>query len=93
MLVGFAHGLAGSGALSAAVLAGLPSNALRLLYMAAFGLGSALGMAVLSCGLAMPFARALRLPRLRVALSASAGAVSVGLGLFWSGSAAWDLCH
>jgi hypothetical protein len=91
LLVGFAHGLAGSGALSAAVLAELPSTPVRLLYMATFGLGSVLAMAVLSGGLGVPLSRALPRPRLHAALSAGAGLVSVGLGVFWSASAAWQL--
>src|SRR5262249_48054463 len=48
LLVGAVHGLAGSGALTALVLATLPTATERLIYMAVFGLGSTLGMAALS---------------------------------------------
>src|SRR5476649_2778710 len=47
LLVGAVHGLAGSGALTALVLTTLPSTAARVTYMALFGLGSTVGMAVL----------------------------------------------
>ena len=57
LLVGAVHGLAGSGALTALVLATLPSTAARLTYMALFGLGSTLGMAALSGLLGWPLGR------------------------------------
>src|SRR5580693_4492106 len=57
LLVGAVHGLAGSGALTALVLATLPSTAARLTYMTLFGLGSTLGMAALSGLLGWPLAR------------------------------------
>src|SRR5262249_51453652 len=48
LIVGAVHGLAGSGALTALVFATLPSTAAQLTYMGLFGLGSTVGMAVLS---------------------------------------------
>ena len=57
LLVGAVHGLAGSGALTALVLATLPSTAARITYMALFGFGSTLGMAALSGLLGWPLAR------------------------------------
>src|SRR5205085_3497300 len=57
LLVGAVHGLAGSGALTALVLATLPSTAAQLTYMTLFGLGSTLGMAALSGLLGWPLAR------------------------------------
>src|SRR6185295_12325980 len=50
-------GLAGSGALTALVLATLPTATARLIYMAVFGLGSTLGMGALSGLLGWPLAR------------------------------------
>jgi sulfite exporter TauE/SafE len=58
LLVGAMHGLAGSGALTALVLATLPSTAARLLYMLLFGIGSTLGMAAMSGLLGWPLGRA-----------------------------------
>src|SRR5262245_66364832 len=57
LLIGAVHGLAGSGALTALVVATLPSTTARLTYMAVFGLGSTLGMAMLSGVLGLPRAR------------------------------------
>jgi hypothetical protein len=83
LLVGAVHGLAGSGALTALVVATLPSTAARITYMAVFGLGSTLGMAVLSGLLGWPLARAGQNRDLARALSAAVGCVSTVLGLFW----------
>src|SRR5437870_2594854 len=58
LMVGAVHGLAGSGALTALVLATLPTTAARLTYMMLFGLGSTLGMAALTGLLGWPLARA-----------------------------------
>ena len=83
LLVGAVHGLAGSGALTALVLATLSSTAARITYMALFGLGSTLGMAVLSGLLGWPLARLGTNQRLVRAMSLAVGCVSIALGLFW----------
>jgi len=57
LLIGAVHGLAGSGALTALVLATLPTTGARLMYVLLFGLGSTLGMAALSGLLGWPLAR------------------------------------
>jgi len=57
LLVGAVHGLAGSGALTALVLATLTTTAARITYMALFGFGSTVGMAVLSGLLGWPLAK------------------------------------
>src|SRR5262249_48488979 len=46
LVVGAVHGLAGSGALTALVVTTLPSTLTRLSYLALFGIGSTVGMAV-----------------------------------------------
>lgn len=48
LMVGLMHGLAGSGALLALVVAQLPTAAQQLAYVGAFGLGSVMGMAALT---------------------------------------------
>jgi hypothetical protein len=83
LIVGAVHGLAGSGALTALVVAMLPSTAARVTYMALFGLGSTLGMAALSGLLGWPLARAGRSRGLARALSLAVGCVSTVLGVFW----------
>lgn len=88
LAVGFAHGLAGSGALTALVVAAMPTLVGRLLYIAMFGAGSALGMALLSGVLGVPLARLASRPRLHRALSLGAGSFSVAFGLYWTAEVA-----
>src|SRR6202035_2496468 len=57
LLIGAVHGLAGSGALTALVLATLPSVTAQITYMVLFGLGSTVGMAALSGILGWPLGR------------------------------------
>src|SRR5256885_2027571 len=76
LLVGAVHGLAGSGALTALVLATLPSTAARLTYMGLFGLGSTLGMAALSGMLGWPLARVGRHHGVARAVGLAVGCVS-----------------
>jgi high-affinity nickel permease len=80
LVVGLIHGLAGSGALTALVMASLPTTAQRLGYIALFGLGSIVGMALLSSLAGWPLER-LR-GRLRW-LSVAAGAVAAAVGVAW----------
>jgi nitrile hydratase accessory protein len=83
LVVGAVHGLAGSGALTALVVANLPSTSTRLAYLAVFGVGTTLGMAVLSGVLGWPLARVAGHRRAARALSFAVGGVSTGLGLLW----------
>jgi high-affinity nickel-transport protein len=83
LLVGAVHGLAGSGALTALVLATLSSTTARITYMALFGFGSTLGMAMLSGLLGWPIARLGANGTLVRAMSLVVGCVSIALGLFW----------
>jgi len=83
LLIGAVHGLAGSGALTALVLATLPSTAARLAYMALFGLGSTIGMAALSGMLGWPLGRVAKHPALARAISLAVGCISTGLGVWW----------
>ena len=83
LLVGAVHGLAGSGALTALVVATLPSTAARLSYLALFGLGTTAGMAVLSGLVGWPLARVAAHPWVARSLSVAVGAVSTVLGLVW----------
>ena len=83
LLVGAVHGLAGSGALTALVLATLTSTTARITYMALFGFGSTLGMAILSGLLGWPLAKLGANRRTMRALSVAVGCLSIGLGIFW----------
>jgi hypothetical protein len=83
LLIGAVHGLAGSGALTALVLATLPSAAAQLTYMALFGLGSTVGMAALSGVIGWPLSRLARHPTLARGVSLAVGCVSTVLGVWW----------
>src|SRR5215831_5709852 len=83
LLVGAVHGLAGSGALTALVLATLTSTAARITYMTLFGFGSTLGMALLSGLLGWPLAKLGTNRSITRALSVAVGCLSIGLGIFW----------
>ena len=58
VLVGMAHGLAGSGGLALLVLASIPSRLLGVAYLFVFGAGALLGMVVFSALVGLPFSRA-----------------------------------
>jgi high-affinity nickel-transport protein len=83
LLVGAVHGLAGSGALTALVVTTLPSTATRLAYLMLFGVGSTVGMVVLSGLMGWPIARLGAHHVCVRTLSLVVGCVSTALGLFW----------
>jgi nitrile hydratase accessory protein len=83
LLVGAVHGLAGSGALTALVMATIPSMGARLAYLALFGIGSTLGMAALSGLLGWPIARVGTQGVVARSISLIVGSTSIVLGLFW----------
>lgn len=82
-LVGAVHGLAGSGAITALVVAALPSTMTRLSYLALFGLGSTLGMTALSGLLGWHIAQVGVHRSVARTFSLAAGCVSTTLGLLW----------
>lgn len=85
LLVGAMHGLAGSATLTLLVLTQIRSVSLGLLYLAVFGLGSTLGMLLMSGLIGLPFAvSARRISRLSFGLQAIAGAVSIAFGLWYA---------
>jgi nitrile hydratase accessory protein len=83
LLVGAVHGLAGSGALTALVMATIPSVGARLAYLATFGVGSTLGMAALSGLLGWPIARVGTHGAVARSISLTVGAISIMLGIYW----------
>jgi len=83
LMVGAVHGLAGSGALTALVLATLPTTAAQLTYMGVFGLGSTIGMAALSGMLGWPLARLGARRGLARTVSIAVGCITTALGLVW----------
>jgi high-affinity nickel-transport protein len=91
LLVGAVHGLAGSGALTALVLATLPTTGSRLMYVLLFGIGSTLGMAALSGLLGWPLARLGAHHRVARTISVAVGCVSIVIGIMWGLPLVWRL--
>jgi hypothetical protein len=81
--VGLVHGLAGSGALTSLAMVNLPSTATRLVYIGLFGLGSVVGMALLSGLLGWPLFHMSRRPLAARFLAAATGLASILMGIFW----------
>jgi len=83
LIVGAFHGLAGSGALTLLVLTQIPSALVGFLYLAVFGLGSILGMLLMSGLVGLPFAvSARKFSGVSVSLQLVASAASLAFG-FW----------
>lgn len=89
LLIGVVHGLAGSGAITALVLAKLPDPVVGLAFIALYGLGATLGMAMLAGFAGLPLARlAQRSARAVPVLLGVAGAASLVLGVGWGAASA-----
>jgi hypothetical protein len=82
--VGLVHGLAGSGALAAIVIAQLASPAVALGFIAIYAVGAAAGMATLAGVLGWPLARLARTPRLVPVLVGLSAAASLIVGVAWA---------
>ena len=83
ILIGVVHGLAGSGALTLLILAQIQSTWQGLLYLAVFGLGSIVGMLLMSGLIGLPFALTSRkLTTVHHRLQTAAAVVSLAFG-FW----------
>ena len=83
LVVGAVHGLAGSAAVSLLVLATQRSTASAVLYMIIFGLGTIIGMTLLTAVMAYPVSLALRYGRAQQALALCAGVGSIAFGLVY----------
>jgi high-affinity nickel-transport protein len=79
------HGLAGSGALTLLVLTQIKSAWLGLLYLAIFGLGSIVGMLLMSGLIGLPFALTSRkLSGFHHRLQTAAAGLSIAFGLWYA---------
>ena len=83
LFVGAVHGMVGSAAVSLLVLATLRSVWNAVLYLGIFGLGTILGMTVLTAAMAFPVSLALRLRRARHVLAFGAGVGSIAFGIVY----------
>ncbi len=83
VLIGMMHGLAGSGALTLLVLTQISSIWMGFLYLVVFGLGSIVGMLLMSGLIGLPFALTSRsLSSLHHRMQMAAAVVSIVFG-FW----------
>ncbi len=81
LLLGLMHGLAGSAALVLLTLDSVSSVTAGLGYIALFGIGSMIGMGLLSCAIALPLrAGARAVTGTYRALNLTVGSATVGLG-------------
>ncbi|WP_050420941.1 urease accessory protein [Bradyrhizobium tropiciagri] len=82
LLVGLMHGMAGSAALLVLTVSQAPSPAIGLGYVALFGVGSMIGMGVLSSVIAVPLAASARwLTWANRGLQMAVGAVTIAIGI------------
>ena len=83
LLIGMMHGIAGSAALFVLTASSAASPALGFGYVALFGLGSILGMAMLSAVIAVPLTLSARfLTWANRGIQGATGAATLGLGAF-----------
>ena len=83
VLVGVVHGLAGSAAVALLALATITGPYLAWGYLLVFGVGTIVGMTVITALLALPFTTgALAFPRWQRKLALGTGVLSLGLGLY-----------
>ena len=88
VLVGMVHGLAGSGALTLLVLTQIGSPWLGLLYVLTFGVGSIVGMLLMSALIGLPFAIAsAKLTHIHHGLQTAAAVLSICFGVWYAFSA------
>lgn len=85
VLIGMMHGLAGSGALTLLVLTQISSIWMGFLYLVVFGLGSIVGMLLMSGLIGLPFALTSRsLSSLHHRMQLVAAVVSIVFGLWYA---------
>lgn len=81
LIIGMVHGMAGSAALMLLVIPTIESRPLALLYVVIFGVGSIVGMMLMSLLVGLPFYFTAKFNRFNHILQCVAGLVSIGLGL------------
>jgi high-affinity nickel-transport protein len=82
LLVGIVHGLAGSAAVALLVLAAVANPRWAILYLLVFGVGTIVGMMLITLAIALPLAHGGCQPQFAGRLRLAAGLVSVGFGCF-----------
>jgi ABC-type nickel/cobalt efflux system permease component RcnA len=85
VLIGMMHGLAGSGALTLLVLTQISSPLVGFLYVATFGVGSIVGMLLMSGMIGLPFALTSKnLTNVHQGLQTIAAVISICFGLWYA---------
>jgi hypothetical protein len=82
LLIGMVHGLAGSAPLLLLTLTVMSSPLAAFSYIAVFGVGSMIGMTIMSVLVGVPARLTVQFARTNLALRGLSGLFSVGLGLF-----------
>jgi hypothetical protein len=82
LAVGLMHGMAGSAALLLLALGSAESPVAALAYLSLFGVGSIVGMAVLSAIISWPLATASAIPWFHNALQVAIGVLTIVLGVW-----------
>jgi len=83
LVVGIVHGLAGSAAVALLVLTTIRDPVWSVLYLLIFGVGTIVGMMLITAVIAVPFAyTGARSARLNAGLRLASGVLSLGFGLF-----------
>ena len=82
LLVGMVHGLAGSAPLLLLTLTVVSSPVAAFSYIAVFGVGSIMGMTIMSLLVSVPARLTVEFARTNLAVRGLSGLFSVGLGLF-----------
>jgi high-affinity nickel-transport protein len=80
LAVGVVHGLAGSAAVALLVLAAIDNPKWAMLYLFVFGVGTIVGMMLITLAIALPFVYTSHQPRFAGRLRLAAGLISVGFG-------------
>ena len=83
LIVGVVHGLAGSAAVALLVLATIRTPSWSILYLLVFGVGTIVGMMLITVAIALPLVRTQqRFTNLQGVLRVSSGVLSLAFGLF-----------
>ena len=83
LVVGIVHGLAGSAAVALLVLTTIRDPFWSVLYLLIFGVGTIVGMMLITAAIALPFAyTSSHSTRLNAGLRLASGVISLGFGLF-----------
>jgi ABC-type nickel/cobalt efflux system permease component RcnA len=82
LIVGIVHGLAGSAAVALLVLATIRDPRWALAYLFVFGVGTIVGMMLITAAIGLPFTRGTGSSRLHHGFRVASGVISLAFGIF-----------